>query len=194
VGELIQRRKAIGEIVASMILLLIASVLGSYIYSNSLRTSSEQTYFVREELLTEENVAKERFVVVNALVNKIEKEGELDPERVNISIIVLNYGQIDVDIDAIYVNDTPHFFRGDHYNIENFLVDVIEEKTWFSEEYRTNTVIHTEGIKKFYDFHQNLDKEIEFNIGARAEIRLHIVVVSKRGVSNVSEHKVKFES
>jgi hypothetical protein len=187
VGELIQRRKAIGEIVASMILLLIASVLGSYIYSNSLRTSSEQSYFVREEIQTEENVAKERFVVINALVNKI------DPKKIKIAIIVMNYGQIDVDIDAIYVNNTPHFFREENSNKEDFIVDVVEEKTWFSEDYRSNTVIHTTGIKKFYDFHHNLDKEIEFNIGARAEIRLQIVVVSKRGVSNVSEHKVKFE-
>jgi hypothetical protein len=105
----------------------------------------------------------------------------------------MNYGKIDVDINTIYINGTPHFFRNNKLETNNFIVDVIEEKTSYTEEYKSNTVIHTSEIKKFYDFVHILDKKIDYQIGARPKLTLKIAIVSKRGVSYESILKFRFE-
>jgi hypothetical protein len=92
------KRRALGEIIASMVLLLIVSIGGGILFSMAAREGNLQSTEVKEELSFEENIIQERFKIVSFGPNS---GGQL-------SIWILNYGDIDIVIDKIYVNDVSY--------------------------------------------------------------------------------------
>jgi hypothetical protein len=184
---MMKNRKAVSEIIATTVLLLITSILGVTLYTISFSSATENTILLRDEYNSGENIAKERFFVIDAFIDII------NPKEIKLEVLIMNYGEIDVSIDAIYVNGTPHYYRDVDANLDNFLVDIVEGKSWYTENYRSSTLIYVSDIKKFYDFHHILDKEIQYQIGARPEMKLQIVAVSERGVRYESIFKIQFE-
>lgn len=184
---MMKNRKAISEIIATTILLFITSIIGVMLYSYSFSSATEQTIMLRDEYNSGENMAKERFFIIDAFIDII------NSKEIKLEVLIMNYGEIDVRIDTIYINGTPHFYRDIDTNLDNFIVDIVEGKSWYTESYRSNTLILVNDIKKFYDFHQILDKEIHYQIGARPEMKLQIVAVSERGVRYESIYKIQFE-
>jgi hypothetical protein len=98
---MIRKRKAVGEIVAALIILLIASVLGSYLLTIGLKSTNEKSVLIKEELQFEEKSSQERFTVIHAF-----KNGNI------ISLWIINYGKVDINIKSVYIN-------GNQYNPNN---------------------------------------------------------------------------
>jgi hypothetical protein len=98
---MLRKREAVGEIVAALMILLIASVLGSYLLTIGLKSTNEKSVLIKEELEFEEKNSQERFTIINAF-----KDGSI------ISIWIINYGKVDINIKSIYIN-------GDQYNPNN---------------------------------------------------------------------------
>ena len=88
-------RKAVSEILASIILLLIAIPLGAVLYSTSLRTTSEQTLLLESDISRDIDSSQERFRAVGTFF-----------DGSKIVIHVLNFGKNDLTISDIYVNNT----------------------------------------------------------------------------------------
>lgn len=88
-----EKRRAIGEIMAAMILLLIASLAGILLFTSSLRTSNLQGEILRSQVEIECESSQERFRVISAHI-----DGD------NIKTWVLNYGEIQIEIIDIYIN------------------------------------------------------------------------------------------
>jgi hypothetical protein len=90
---LLQKRFGVSEIVASLVLLLIVSSLGVFLYTVTTSTTNTQIDIARTEANREIQRALERFRIVAA-----------SKENDNYTIAVLNYGDIDITISDIYIN------------------------------------------------------------------------------------------
>jgi len=90
---LYKNRCGVSEIVASLVLLMIVSSLGVFLYSITTSTTNTQIDIARTEANREIKRAMERFRIVAA-----------SNETSNYTIAVLNYGDIDITITDIYVN------------------------------------------------------------------------------------------
>jgi archaellum component FlaF (FlaF/FlaG flagellin family) len=89
-----KRHRAVSEVISSLIILLVVSVSGTFLYSNALTTMGNQENFLRRELRIEMGKAQERIRIVSAL-------GSVSMDTLNITF--LNYGKLDVKIIDIYV-------------------------------------------------------------------------------------------
>ena len=92
----VQSKRGVSEIIASMVLVLIVSSAGIVAYSYSISAFSSSTSFFSLDMNSAEQQAQERFNVVAIWFNQ--------PNQMNLTI--LNYGQIGLAIDAVYVNWT----------------------------------------------------------------------------------------
>lgn len=106
---MIERRKAIGEVVAALVLIFIASIAGILLFTISLRSSSAQANNLSGQLVDEGNSAMERFRVLHVV-----KSGD------TLTLWVYNYGKIDIEIVDVYVNGV----RTDFYSIGGGSVDM----------------------------------------------------------------------
>jgi len=88
-------RKAVSEILASVILIIIAGTLGAVLYSTSLHTTTEQTLLLESDISRDIDSSQERFRAVGIFF-----------DGSNIVIYVLNFGKNDLTISDIYVNNT----------------------------------------------------------------------------------------
>ena len=95
VHSLFRNKRGVSEIIASVVLILIVSSAGIVAYSYSIGAFSSTTSLFQLDTNMKENQAQERFAVV-AVWNSSNQ----------LNLTVLNYGQIDVAIDAVYVNWT----------------------------------------------------------------------------------------
>jgi hypothetical protein len=100
---MLEKRKAVGEIMAALILIMIVSLTGVILFSTSMRTTSAQGKILKEELDIESQVAQERFQVLYVYNN-----------GVGLSLWVQNYGLIDVSIVDIYIDG----IRSNYYQKE----------------------------------------------------------------------------
>lgn len=102
-----RRGRGVSEIIASLMLLLIVTVLGTFLYSYTLTSTGLQQSYLRSQVELESERAEERFRVVSVLW--------LGDDKLNVTI--LNYGLIDVTIADVYVNgvrvSTYHGGRGE---------------------------------------------------------------------------------
>lgn len=89
-----REERGVSEVVASLILLLIVTTLGTFLYSYTLTATGLQQSYLESEVDREAERAMERFRVVAVLW-----QGD---NRLNVTI--LNYGLIDILITDIYVN------------------------------------------------------------------------------------------
>jgi len=99
--------RGVSEVVASLILLLIVTTLGTFLYSYTLTSTGLQQSYLQSQVELESERAEERFRVVSVLW--------LGDDKLNVTI--LNYGLIDVTIADVYVNgvrvSTYHGGRGE---------------------------------------------------------------------------------
>lgn len=89
------RSRAVSEVVASIILLLIVSVLGTFLYSYTLNATRFQQDILQGEVRMEAERAQERFKVIAVWWSG---GGGI------LNLTVLNYGRLDIKIVDIYVN------------------------------------------------------------------------------------------
>ena len=92
---MLERRKAASEVLSSLVILLIVSLLGTSLYSFSLSTMRYQQDNLNSEIRLETARAKENFKVIY-----FGWDGLGD----DISTMILNYGQLDIKISDVYVN------------------------------------------------------------------------------------------
>jgi hypothetical protein len=95
-GSFARNKQGVSEIIASVVLILIVSSAGIVAYSYSIGAFSTSTSFFQSDTNLKEQQARERFAII-AVWSK-------PPNQLNLT--VLNYGQIDLTIDAVYVNWT----------------------------------------------------------------------------------------
>jgi len=96
VRSLRRDRRGVSEVVASLIMILIVSIVGAAIYSNSVNMlgSSSSSFLV--QMKRREESARERFSIIAVWWN--------NDKQLNLTI--LNYGKIDLAIDAVYIDGT----------------------------------------------------------------------------------------
>jgi hypothetical protein len=95
-GSFARNKQGVSEIIASVVLILIVSSAGIVAYSYSIGAFSTSTSFFQSDTNLKEQQARERLAII-AVWSK-------SPNQLNLT--VLNYGQIDLTIDAVYVNST----------------------------------------------------------------------------------------
>ena len=89
-----RRHRAVSEVISSLIILLVVSVLGTFLYSNALTAMGNQEDYLKRDLRIEAGKAQERVRIVSAL-------GSVSQDMLNITF--MNYGRLDVKIVDIYV-------------------------------------------------------------------------------------------
>ena len=87
--------RAVSEVVASLILLLIVVVLGTFLYGYAVTLTGEQDEAFKGEIATEAEKAQERFRVL-----AVWWDGSSD----DLNLTILNYGRLDIEIVDAYVN------------------------------------------------------------------------------------------
>ena len=95
VHSLFHNKRGVSEIIASLILILIVTSAGVVAYSYSIGAFSSSTSIFQLDTNQKEKQAQERFAVV-AVWNSSNQ----------LNLTVLNYGQIDLTLDTVYVNWT----------------------------------------------------------------------------------------
>ncbi len=90
-----RRRKAVSEVVASLVILLIISVLGTSLYSFSTTVMRSQQESLQNDIEIETARAKERLKVVYVVW-----DGSSD----DLNVSVLNCGRLEMRIVDMYVN------------------------------------------------------------------------------------------
>jgi hypothetical protein len=86
----------VSEIIASVVLILIVSSAGIVAYSYSIGAFSTSASFFQSDTNLKEQQAQERFAIIAVLSYPQNK----------LNLTLLNYGQIDLTIDMVYVNWT----------------------------------------------------------------------------------------
>jgi archaellum component FlaF (FlaF/FlaG flagellin family) len=96
--SLFQDERGVSEVAASLIMILIVSLVGTILYAYSTTSfNSSESSFQLETILKKER-ARERLVITTIWWN-------VTNDHMNITI--LNYGKIEFVIDAIYIDGTP---------------------------------------------------------------------------------------
>jgi flagellin-like protein len=94
--SLLQKNKGVSEIIASLILVLIVTSAGVVAYSYSVGAFSSSTSLFQLDTNQKERQAQERFAIIAVWSNTSSQ----------LNLTVLNYGQIDLTISAVYINWT----------------------------------------------------------------------------------------
>jgi hypothetical protein len=95
-NSFVRNKQGVSEIIASLVLILIVSSAGVVAYSYSIGAFSSSTSLFQSDTNLKQNQAEERFAIIAIWSNP--------PSLMNLT--VLNYGQIDLTIDAVYINWT----------------------------------------------------------------------------------------
>jgi hypothetical protein len=97
VRSLFRDKRAVSEIVASLIIVLIVSVAGVALYSYSLGAFSFSSSSFQLQTSQREERARERFSIIAVWWDTADQ----------LNLTVLNYRKIELAIDAVYINGTP---------------------------------------------------------------------------------------
>jgi hypothetical protein len=93
----VRSRRGVSEIIADLILMLIISSAGIVAYSYSIGAFSSSSSIFQLDTSSQQNQALERFAIIAVWEN-------LTANQLNLT--VLNYGQIGLTINAVYINWT----------------------------------------------------------------------------------------
>ena len=88
-------KRGVSEIIASLMMVLIVSVAGVALYSYSLGAFSSSGSSFQLQIDQREERARERFSII-----AVWRDGD------QLNLTVLNYGKIDLAVDAVYINRT----------------------------------------------------------------------------------------
>jgi len=102
---MVRWNRAVSEVIASLVLLLIVSILGTTLYSYTLTELGTKQNVLQMEIQMETERVRERFTVIAVWWG--------DGENL-LNMTILNYGIIDIKIADIYVNGerTTEFHTG----------------------------------------------------------------------------------
>jgi len=96
-NSFVRNRRGVSEIIADLILMLIISSAGIVAYSYSIGAFSSSSSTFQLDTSSQQNQAQERFAIIAIWEN-------LTANQLNLT--VLNYGQIGLTINAVYINWT----------------------------------------------------------------------------------------
>jgi len=107
---MLNRRRGISEIIGSLIVLLIVSTLGTYLYNHTLSIISYEQNALELEMTTAGNRAQERLRVISIAWS---------PAYDRINITAFNYGEYETEVSDVYVNNVrvDNFFGGRYEEI-----------------------------------------------------------------------------
>jgi len=91
-------KRGVSEAIAALLMMVIAIAAGTMLYAYSATTFGTAYSQFNDRTSTNEDRAKERFAVLSIWSRQ-------SPDQVNVTVI--NYGEIDLALDAAYVNGTP---------------------------------------------------------------------------------------
>ena len=148
-------RRGIGEIMGSLMILLIVAVAGAVLLNLSVTTSYANQNSLLTETKTQEDIAQERVVIISVV-----NAGS------DLKIVFMNYGKIDVKITDIYVDN----IRYDHNKFNYY-------RKWVSGSW---VVPYPEGVSQVSDL--NI---IDLTLVNPLLSHSFITVVSERGGSTV---------
>lgn len=95
--RLLSNKRGVSEIIASLILILVVTAAGVVIYAYSVSAfSSSGSHFEQQTKLNTEQI-RERFQVIRVW---------WDNSNNQLNLTILNYGQIDITVSAVYINGT----------------------------------------------------------------------------------------
>jgi hypothetical protein len=97
--EKIKSRRGVSEIVASLIVLLIVSVMGVMLYNLSLSTMGSQQDALTFNTNFSKTIAQQRFEIIT--VTKFEKDGGS-----YLNVTFYNYGPVEIKITDIYISNS----------------------------------------------------------------------------------------
>ena len=92
----VRSTRGVSEIISSVILILIVSSAGVVAYSYSIGAFSSSSSLFQLDTSLKENQAQERFAIIAVWSNLTNQ----------LNLTVLNYGQIGLAIDTVYINWT----------------------------------------------------------------------------------------
>jgi flagellin-like protein len=95
-NSFVRNKRGVSEIIASVVLILIVSSAGIVAYSYSIGAFSSTTSLFQLDTNMKEKQAQERFAIIAVWSNTSSQ----------LNLTVLNYGQIDLTIDTVYINWT----------------------------------------------------------------------------------------
>jgi len=107
---MLNSRRGISEIIGSLIVLLIVSTLGTYLYNHTLSIISYEQNALELEMTTAGNRAQERLRVISIAWS---------PAYDRINITAFNYGEYETEVSDVYVNNVrvDNFFGGRYEEI-----------------------------------------------------------------------------
>jgi flagellin-like protein len=114
--RLLSNKRGVSEVIASLILILVVTAAGVVIYAYSVTAfSSSGSHFEQHTKLDQEQM-RERFQVIRVWWDTSSQ----------LNLTILNYGQIDITINAVYVNGT----KVQHFEINGPNPGAVGELTW----------------------------------------------------------------
>jgi len=94
--RLIRNTKAVAEVVGSLVIILIVTIAGVGVYAYSLNAMSSSINDFTQKTTQYGELTQERFEILRVWSNN----------QSRIKITILNYGQTDLSIAAVYLNGT----------------------------------------------------------------------------------------
>jgi hypothetical protein len=94
-NRFIHNNRGVSEIISGLILILIVASAGVVVYAYSVGAFSSSSGFFQQQTQQNEEQARERFQIIRVWCGTSNQ----------FNLTVLNYGKIDVTIDAVYINN-----------------------------------------------------------------------------------------
>ncbi len=91
-------RKAVSEMLASLILIMIVGSVGTLLYGYSLEVSQKQQEVITTQYQDSSNALIEKLAIIDVW---------FDQSDDTLDITVYNYGEIQTKIEAVYINGNP---------------------------------------------------------------------------------------
>jgi hypothetical protein len=121
-------RRGIGELLGSMMVLMIVVALGAILINFSLGTTTTSSSNLISDTRTQEDMTQERFTVLSVWWNQNDNE---------VWIAVFNYGKIDLYITDIYINT-------DREQLVSPVLCPVGEQVWVDFPDQGRIVLYTE--------------------------------------------------
>lgn len=122
---MLKKRRAISEIIATVIIILITTVLGAVLYNITLSQTNSQSAALVSSTNDQESLTKERVNILTV--------ARTDPSH--ICITFMNYGKIDVVITDVYINNIwthyPNGYPTSTSNLNNIIISVPNSSEYY---------------------------------------------------------------
>lgn len=120
IKKFLRCKKGISEVIGSLIIILIVTIAGVGVYAYSLNAMSSSREDLNQQTTIYGELAKERFEII-----RVWSSGQ------HFNVTILNYGQTDLTINAVYLNGTSvsQYLSGKDQTIGSGKLVTVEFKT-----------------------------------------------------------------